>query len=210
MVNKEDGWGTTPEIYTPYEYKNITFVGDKECQLFAANKILSAREWLPLMGITLPFTLIPSEFIALIKEGISVEEVVELINERIEDSIVQEILREERYSLRDERKRSWSVRTRRPFRGVVDKTITTFDEKLELAERVVMELGLPWKTSNRGRPPVYDWVKLAAAILVKGMRSFVQLVTDLRSTKYCMTIDGSESYPCPSELHHVFQKIPGE
>ena len=210
MVNKEDGWGTTPEIYTPYEYKNITFVGDKECQLFAANKILSAREWLPLMGITLPFTLIPSEFIALIKEGISVEEVVELINERIEDSIVQEILREERYSLRDERKRPWSVRTRRPFRGVVDKTITTFDEKLELAERVVMELGLPWKTSNRGRPPVYDWVKLAAAILVKGMRSFVQLVTDLRSTKYCMTIDVSESYPCPSELHHVFQKIPGE
>ncbi|RZB28699.1 MAG: hypothetical protein AEth_01959 [Candidatus Argoarchaeum ethanivorans] len=73
--------GTTPEIYIPLEYKNITFVEDKECQLFAVNKILSTREWLPLIGITLPFTLIPSEFIALIKEEIS-------INERIDDSIV--------------------------------------------------------------------------------------------------------------------------
>ncbi|RZB28700.1 MAG: hypothetical protein AEth_01960 [Candidatus Argoarchaeum ethanivorans] len=89
-------------------------------------------------------------------------------------------MRKERYSLRDERKRPWSVRIRGLFRGVIDKPITTFDEELELAERVVMELGLPWKTSNRGRPPVYDWVKLAAAILVKGMWSFVQLVKDLR------------------------------
>lgn len=73
-----------------------------------------------------------------------------------------------------------------------------------------MELGLPWKTSNRGRPPVYDWVKLAAAILVKGMWSFVQLVKDLRSTKYDMLIDRSERYPCSSELHHIFQKMLGE
>ena len=47
MVNKEDGWGTTPEIYTPYEYKNITFVGDKECQLFAANKIYQRGNGFP-------------------------------------------------------------------------------------------------------------------------------------------------------------------
>jgi len=33
------------------------------------NKILSAREWLPLMGITLPSTMIPGEFLALIKRG---------------------------------------------------------------------------------------------------------------------------------------------
>ncbi|MCW3133966.1 MAG: hypothetical protein N2V78_06540 [Methanophagales archaeon] len=109
------------EIYIPLEYKNVTFVEVKECQLFAVNKILSTREWLPLMGITLPFTLIPGEFISLIKEGIAIEEALELISERIEDSVVQEILREERYSLRDERKQPWSVRTRRPFRGVIDK-----------------------------------------------------------------------------------------
>lgn len=180
-MNEEDGGGTTPEIYTPLGYKNISFVEDKGCLLFAVNKILSTREWLPLMGITLPFTLIPGEFIALIKEGMSIEEALELINERIGDSVVQEILREEKYSLRDERKRPWAKRTRRPFRGAIDKTIITFDDELELAERVVMELGLPWKTSSKGRPLVYDGIKLAAAILVKGTGSFVQLATDLRS-----------------------------
>ncbi|MCW3133967.1 MAG: hypothetical protein N2V78_06545 [Methanophagales archaeon] len=50
-----------------------------------------------------------------------------------------------------------------------------------------MELGLPWETSNRARPPGYDWVKQLSAILIKGMRSFVNLATDLRSAKYGMT-----------------------
>ncbi|MCW3129742.1 MAG: hypothetical protein N2V75_06580 [Methanophagales archaeon] len=84
------------------------------------------------------------------KRGIPIEEAIELINRRIVDSVVQEILREERYSLRDERKQPWSMRTMRPFRGVIDKVIPTLKEELELAERVVMELGLPWGTSNRG------------------------------------------------------------
>lgn len=59
MENKEngDGRGTTPEIHISAENKNIAFVEDKECQLFAVNKILSIREWLPLMGATLPSTL---------------------------------------------------------------------------------------------------------------------------------------------------------
>jgi len=126
------------------------------------------------------------------------------------DSIAQEIAREERYSLRDERKQPWSVRTRRPFRGVIDKVVPTLKEELEFSERVVMELGLPWKESNRGRPPVYNQVKLVAAILVKGMRSFASLAADLRATDYAMTVDGSDSKPCSSELHHVFQKIPAE
>jgi len=126
------------------------------------------------------------------------------------DSIAQEIAREERYSLRNERKRPWSVRTRRPFRGVIDKIVPTLKEELELAERVVKELGLPWKGSNRGRPPVYNQVKLVAAILVKGMRSFAGLAADLRATDYAMTVDGSDSKPCSSELHHVFQRIPRE
>lgn len=68
---EEDGWGitVTPEIYTLSEYKSIGFVEDKSCPVFAATRILSTREWLPLMGITLPFTMIPSEFFALIKGG---------------------------------------------------------------------------------------------------------------------------------------------
>jgi len=126
------------------------------------------------------------------------------------DSIAHEIAREERYFLRDERKQPWSVRTRRPFRGVIDKVVPTLKEELELAERVVMESGLPWGESNRGRPPIYSRVKLVAAILVKGMRSFASLAADLRATDYAMRVDGSDSKPCSSELHHVFQKIPAE
>ena len=57
--------------YTYSEDKSIAFVEGKRCPLFAVNKILSAREWLPLMGITLPSTMIPSEFLALIKKGIN-------------------------------------------------------------------------------------------------------------------------------------------
>jgi len=209
-MKKINGEATTSEVYTYSEDKSIAFVEGKRYPLFAVNKILSAREWLPLMGITLPSTMIPSEFLALIKRGVSIEEAVELVNERIVDSIAQEIAREERYSLRNERKRPWSVRTRRPFRGVIDKSIPTLKEELELAERVVKELGLPWKGSNRGRPPVYDQVKLVAAILVKGMRSFAGLAADLREIDYVMTVDGGDSKPCPSELHHVFQRIPRE
>jgi hypothetical protein len=43
---------------------------------------------------------------------------------------------------------------------------------------------LPWGESNRGRPPVYNQIKLIAAILVKGMRAFASLATDLRATDY--------------------------
>jgi hypothetical protein len=60
------------------------FIKDTECQLFAVNKVLPVRGWLPLMGITVPFTLTPGEFFALIKERVSIEKAIELINERIE------------------------------------------------------------------------------------------------------------------------------
>ncbi len=72
------------------------------------------------------------------------------------------------------------------------------------------ELGSPIEISNRGRPPVYDRVKLAAALLVKGMRSFADLPTDLENIQYDMTVCGSKEYPCSSELHTFFQKIPKE
>ena len=55
--------------YTYSEDKSIAFVEGKRCPSFAVNKGLSAREWLPLMGITLPSTMISGEFLALIKKG---------------------------------------------------------------------------------------------------------------------------------------------
>ena len=67
------------------------------------NKVLSVREWLSLTGNTLPFSLIPGNIIALIKGNLSVEEAVDLISERADESVIQEISREERYSLRAER-----------------------------------------------------------------------------------------------------------
>ena len=90
---------TTPEAHAPSGHINIA----ENKPIFAVNKIISTREWLPLTGITMPFSLIPGNIIALIKESLSVEEAVDLISERVEESVIQEILREERYSLRDER-----------------------------------------------------------------------------------------------------------
>jgi hypothetical protein len=210
MKTEEEGWGITPQIYPTNEYKSIAFVETKEPPLFLVNKVLSVREWLPLMGITIPLTLIPGNIVAPIKEELPIEEAIELIVGRTTDSIAQEIIREERYSLRNEKKRPWSIKTRRPFRGKIDKVEIIFRKNIELAEKVARELGSPFEHSNLGRPPLYDGIKLAASILVKGMRSFTDLSFDLKNIEYDTTVDGSKKYPCPSELHVVFQKIPKE
>ena len=209
-MTTEEGWGRTPEIYHIAEYKSITFVEPKEHPLFQVNKPLSIREWLPLVGITIPATLIPGNIIAPIKEELSIKDAAELIVGRVTDSLIQEIAREERYSLRNEKKRPWSIKTRRPFRGKIDKVEITFRESIELAEKVASELGPPFELSRRGRPQEYDPIRLAAAILVKGMMSFVDLSTDLKNIEYDMTIKGNGKYPCSSELHTIFQKIPIE
>ncbi len=187
-MNTTEGWGSTPEIYYLEEYKNITLVEAKEYPLFWVKKPLSVREWLPLMGITIPASLIPGNIIAPITEELSLKDATELIAERATNSLVQEIAREERYSLRSEKKRPWSIKTRRPFRGVIDKVEVTFRESLELAEKVAKELGHPFELSKNGRPQKYDPIKLAAALLVKGMRSFGDLSTDLKNIAYDMTI----------------------
>ena len=206
MIEADGRSFTTPEAYAPPGHINIA----ENKPIFAVNKVLSVREWLPLTGNTLPFSLIPGNIIALIKENLSVEEAVDLISERAEESVIQEISREERYSLRDERKQPWSMKTRRPFRGATDKVKITFRAMLELAERVAKELKSPLELSKRGRPVVYDRIKLAAAILVKGMRSFVDLSAELLNVQYDMTLDGSEQYPSSSELHNIFTQIPVE
>ncbi|MEA3281769.1 MAG: hypothetical protein U9Q68_04290, partial [Euryarchaeota archaeon] len=110
----------------------------------------------------------------------------------------------------DERKQPWSVKTRRPFRGVTDKVKITFRAMLELAERVAKELKSPLEISKRGRPVIYDRIKLSAAILVKGMQSFVDLSAELSNVQYDMALDESERYPSPSELHNIFTQIPVE
>lgn len=209
-MNTKEGWGSTPEIYSLEEYKNLTLVETKEYPLFWVKKPLSVREWLPLMGITIPATFIPGNIIAPIKEELSVKDSAELVSERVTDSLMQEIAREERNSLRSEKKRPWSIKTRRPFRGVIDKVEITFRESLELAEKVAKELGQPFKLSRNGRPQKYDPIKLAAAVLVKGMRSFVDLATELKNIGYDMTIKKTGKSPCASELHVIFQKIPVE
>ena len=163
-----------------------------------------------MMGITIPVTLIPGNIIAAIKEDVPIKDAVELIAGRVTDSLIEEILREERYSLRSEKKQPWSIKTRRPFRGKIDKVEITFRKSIELAAKVACELGSPIEISGRGRPPVYNRVKLAASILVKGMRSFVDLSTDLKNIQYEITVNGNMEYPCPSELHTFFQKIPKE
>ena len=152
------------------------------------------------MGITIPATLIPGNIIAAIKEDLSIKDAAELIVEKVTDYLIQEIVREERYSPRSEKKRPWSIKTRRPFRGKIDKVQITFRKSIELAEKVASELGSPIEISNRGRPPVYDRVKLAAALLVKGMGSFADLPTDLENIQYDMTVCGSKEYPCSSEF----------
>ena len=166
---------TTLEAYALSEHINIA----KNNPIFAVNKILSAREWLPLTGITSSFSLIPGNIIAPINENLSAEEAVDLVSKRVEESVIQGIAREERYSLRNDRKHPWSMKTRMPFRGAIDKVETTFRMALNLADRVANELKAPLKVSKKGRPVLYDRIKLAAAILVKGMRSFVDLSAEL-------------------------------
>jgi hypothetical protein len=101
------------------------------------------------------------------------------------------------------------MKTRRPFRGVTDKVEITSRMMLNLAERVVKELKSPLEISKKGRPVIYDRIKLSAAILVKGMRSFVNLSAELSNVRYDTTLDGSERYPSPSELHNIFFADPG-
>ena len=81
---------------------------------------------------------------------------------------------------------------------------------LELAERVAKELKSSLEVSKRGRPVIYDRTKLAAAILVKGMRSFVDLSAELSNMQYDMALDESKRYPSSSELHNIFTRIPVE
>lgn len=181
-------------------------------EIFGINRVLSEREALPLLDAAVPSTLIPGSFFAYCKLSNSFDEIVASVSKQAADRQVGEIHRNERYLLRSEKKRPWSFKTRRPFRGRTDKITPTFREKLELAEKAVDEIGPGWKqSSGRGKPMKYDIKKLSAIILVKGNLSFEKIDSELKNIKYDATLDDSGSSPCSSYIHHVFDcKITAE
>lgn len=116
---------------------------DGKRPLFIVNKILNQKKTFSILTNFLPSTLAPNKFIALSKLKASFEDVVREVCRREEERIIDESVKEERALLRDERKRPWGSRTRRPFRGMIDTVKPTFSEILELARKVVEKLGLP-------------------------------------------------------------------
>jgi hypothetical protein len=177
-------------------------------------KTLSLPEVLPIIDVLSASYIIPTEFIAFFRTKESPEAILEKIIERAEKQIITSILQEERYSLRGERKRPWARKTRRPFRGKMDREIPTFSDKLGLAEEVAIEVtaefGQPWEKAGTGRPAIYDPVKLAATLLVKGCSSFTDLASELKNIGYDATLKNTGQTPCPSELHYAFSKTKSE
>lgn len=132
------------------EYNPIEIFG------FGVRKILHAREVMALMNNNLPYNLIPKEFMGMFTINKTFDEIIEIASEKAVNTIIQDILREEKYMLRREKKRPWAIKTRRPFRGHIDKIEITFKDKIKLAEEVAKEIDLPFKENKKGRPPLYD------------------------------------------------------
>jgi hypothetical protein len=181
---------------------------------FIVSRLLTLREALPIADPLTAGYLVPGEFMGLFKTRLSPEEVLCRVIERAERQVIDSFRLEERYLLRGEKKRPWAWKTRRPFRGKIDRETPTFSEKLGLAEEVAVEvtarLGPPWERAETGRPPIYDPVKLGAALLVKGEGSFNDLAAELRNVGYDVTIKEIGGTPCPSELHYAFSKTKSE
>lgn len=177
--------------------------------IFGINRVLTERETLPLLDNAVTSTLIPGSFFASCKLCSSFDEIIANLSKRAVDHQVNEMIRNEHSLLRPEKKRPWAFKTRRPFRGRIDKVTATFHEKIELAEKVVDEIGQAWKqSSGRGKPMKYDIKKLSAIILAKGGLSFEKLAAELKNIKYDATLNGSSKSPCSSYLHYIFdQKI---
>ena len=123
---------------------------------FGLNKILHTREAMALMNNNLPYNLIPKEFIGIFVINKTFDEVIKIASEKALNFVINNILREEKYMLRGEKKRPWAMKTRRPFRGCIDKVEITFGDKLKLAEEVAEKVELPLEENKKGRPPLYD------------------------------------------------------
>ena len=123
---------------------------------FGLNKILHTREAIALMNNNLPYNLIPKKFMGIFVINKTFDEVIKIASEKAVNFVINNILREEKYMLRAEKRRPWAMKTRRPFRGCIDKIEITFKDKIKLAEGVAKEIDLPLKKSKNGRPPFYD------------------------------------------------------
>ncbi|MHA1427674.1 MAG: transposase [Candidatus Helarchaeota archaeon] len=139
------------------------------------------------------------------------------IGETIKDEVVKEILREEKNSLRAEKKRPWSPKkTKAPFydRARYKSKINSFQAALDLAEKIVNMLGVPWKPATRGRPSIYSPSKVTSALLCKHFFdfSFERLREKLIETKYDCRKNNKKNtgnpVPCKSELHWALLKVP--
>ena len=133
---------TTQTVYQQPQILDFRNTGGKR-PLFIVNKVLNQKKTFSILTNFLPSTLAPSKFIALSKLKAPFEDIVREVCRREEDRIIDEIVREERALLRDEKKRPWGNRTRRPFRGMIDTVKPTFREILELAGKVVEKIGMP-------------------------------------------------------------------
>lgn len=152
-----------------------------------------------------------------IKSPVFLKDLLIEIEKALVDEVVAELLREERDQLRSERKQAWSpLRTNAPFydkaRG--KSKVNSFEDALELAQKVVDQLGPPWKQSTRGRPPFYKREKMTSVVLTKHFFpfSFEMLNAKLKEMQFDCRNNPKPTQevciPSKSELHWVMLKIP--
>lgn len=72
---------------------------------FAVNKLLDTRETMALTNNNLPYNLIPKKFMGIFVTNKTFDEVVRIASENAINICLKEITREERYRLRNEKKR---------------------------------------------------------------------------------------------------------
>lgn len=133
---------TTQAVYQQPQILDFRKTDGKR-PLFIVNKILNQQKTFSILTSFLPGTLAPNKFIAICKLKTPFEDIVREVCRREEGRIIDQFVNEERALLRDEKKRPWGNRTRRPFRGMIDTVKPTFSEILELAGKVVEKLHLP-------------------------------------------------------------------
>ncbi|NVM52566.1 MAG: hypothetical protein HWN66_02600 [Candidatus Helarchaeota archaeon] len=146
-----------------------------------------------------------------------IENLLNEVGEAIKDEVVKEILRDEKNQLRPEKKQLWnSLRTKAPFydRARGKSKVNSFEDAIELAQKLVNQLGPPWKPAKRGRPPTYRSEKITSGLLAKHFSdlSFDQLRAELKKIRFdCRLNPDPESefgIPSKSELHWAMMKIP--
>ena len=157
------------------------------------------------------YTMPVENCIILIKAKPSSEEVLEEMAEETSYNVVKRIMWMERESKKPEKKRSWGIKTRNPFRHYLKVNIgfkQAYEVALCVAIAVVKLLGPPCRQAGAGRPPIYDVVKVFAALLVKRLfnLSFEKLSRMLKEYGISLALSG-EAYPCASTLYNYYLKI---